>query len=100
LWTKDQTGDLRGSEWEPIKILLDGYVFSNKMNTPNQNTSLTQTTQVGQDHVAIGVLLVPGTNNQRSLLENAAQQATRSTNHTGQTGHLHRSDRSRPDHPN
>jgi hypothetical protein len=37
------------SEWELIKILLEGDENSNKMNT---------TTQVGQDHVATQVLLV------------------------------------------
>jgi hypothetical protein len=31
-----------GSEWKPIKILLEGDSYSNKMNTANQNTSPTQ----------------------------------------------------------
>jgi hypothetical protein len=40
---KDGTGDQRGgSEWEPIKFLLEGDGYSNKMNTANQNTSPTQ----------------------------------------------------------
>jgi hypothetical protein len=40
----DQTCDQRerGSEWEPIKILLEGDDYSNKTNTANQITSLTQ----------------------------------------------------------
>jgi hypothetical protein len=34
-----ETGDHRGgSEWEPIKILLKGDCYSNKMNTANQIT--------------------------------------------------------------
>jgi hypothetical protein len=37
---KDQTGEPeRGSEWEPIKILLEGDRDSNKMNTAS-NTRL------------------------------------------------------------
>jgi hypothetical protein len=45
-----------GSAWEPIKILLKGDRDSNKMNS-NTNVS-DSTTQVGQDHVATGVLLI------------------------------------------
>jgi hypothetical protein len=45
-----------GSEWEPIKILLEGDENSNKMNTAS-NTRLRLTTQVGQAHVATGVPL-------------------------------------------
>jgi hypothetical protein len=45
-----------GSEWEPIKILLEGDESSNKTNTAS-NTRLRLTTQVGQAHVATGVLL-------------------------------------------
>jgi hypothetical protein len=52
-----------GSEWEPIKILLEGDGDSNKMNTAS-NTRLRLTTQVSQDHTATGVLLTLGTNNQ------------------------------------
>jgi hypothetical protein len=37
----------RGSEWEPIKILLEGDGNSNKTNTAS-NTRLQLTTQVGQ----------------------------------------------------
>jgi hypothetical protein len=36
-----------GSEWEPIKILLEGDGGSNKMNTAS-NTHLWLTTQLGQ----------------------------------------------------
>jgi hypothetical protein len=50
-----------GSEWEPIKILLEGDGSSNKMNTAS-NTRLRLTTQVGQAHVATGVPLDLGTN--------------------------------------
>jgi hypothetical protein len=54
-----------GSEWEPIKNLLEGDVNSNKMNTAS-NTRLRLTTQVGQAHVATGVPLDLGTNKQPS----------------------------------
>jgi hypothetical protein len=47
-----------GSEWEPIKILLEGDENSNKMNTAS-NTRLRHTTKVGQAHVATGVPLDP-----------------------------------------
>jgi hypothetical protein len=50
-----------GSEWEPIKILLDGDKNSNKTNTAS-NTRLRLTTQVGQAHIATGVPLDLGTN--------------------------------------
>jgi hypothetical protein len=46
----------RGSEWEPIKILLEGEGCSNKTNTAS-DTRLRLTTQIGQVHVATGVLL-------------------------------------------
>jgi hypothetical protein len=49
-----------GSEWEPIKILLEGDGDSNKTNTAS-NTRLRLTTQVGQVHVATGVPLDLGT---------------------------------------
>jgi hypothetical protein len=49
---KDRYGEpKRGSEWEPIKILLKGDEDSNKTNTAS-NTRLRLTTQVGQAHVA------------------------------------------------
>jgi hypothetical protein len=73
---KDRSGDQRrGSEWELIKILLEGEGNSNKMNTTSK-TRLRLNYQVGQDHVATGVLLILGTNNHLHLLENAAEQAT------------------------
>jgi hypothetical protein len=60
---KDRYGEPErgGSEWEPIKILLEGDGNSNKMNTAS-NTCLRLTTQVGQAHVATGVALDLGTN--------------------------------------
>jgi hypothetical protein len=54
-----------GSEWEPIKILLEGDGNCNKMNKAS-NTRLRLTTQVGQALVATGVPLDLGTNTQPS----------------------------------
>jgi hypothetical protein len=54
-----------GSEWEPIKILLERDGDSNKTNMAS-NTRLRLTTQVGQDNAATGVLLDLGTNKQPS----------------------------------
>jgi hypothetical protein len=54
-----------GSEWELIKILLEGDGDSNKTNTAS-NTRLLITTQVGQAHAANGMLLDLGTNKQPS----------------------------------
>jgi hypothetical protein len=54
-----------GSEWEPIKILLEGDEDSNKTNTAS-NTQLRLTTQVGKADVATGVPLDRGTNTQPS----------------------------------
>jgi hypothetical protein len=69
---KDRYGEPeRGSEWEPIKILLEGDGGSNKMNTAS-NTRLRLTTQVGQDHIATGVLLALGTNHQHHRPKNVA----------------------------
>jgi hypothetical protein len=82
----------RGSEWEPIKILLEGDGNSNKTNTAS-NTRLRFTTQVGQIHVATGVLLNLGTNFQPYRPEDAAEHQT-SSPLTGQTGEHHQSDRS------
>jgi hypothetical protein len=85
--TANQRG---GSEWEPIKILLEGDGGSNKMNTAS-NTHLRITTQVGQAHAATGVLLDLGTNSQPHRPENAAEQNTRaSLTYTGQAGKQHR----------
>jgi hypothetical protein len=84
----------RGSEWEPIKILLEGDGNSNKMNMTS-NTRLRLTTKVGQAHVATGVPLDLGTNTQSSDPRNAAEhQSSSLQTHTGQTGEHHRSDRS------
>jgi hypothetical protein len=61
---KDQYGEPeRGSEWEPIKILLEGEEDSNKTNTTS-NTRLRLTTKVGQAHATTEVLLDLGTNKQ------------------------------------
>jgi hypothetical protein len=65
-----------GSEWELIKILLEGDGGSNKMNTAS-NTRLRLTTQVGQAHVATRVLLDLGTNYQPYRPENAAEHNPR-----------------------
>jgi hypothetical protein len=65
-----------GSEWEPIKILLEGDRDSNKTNTAF-NTRLRLTTQVGQVHVAIGVPLDLGTNKQPSEPKHAQQKLAR-----------------------
>jgi hypothetical protein len=75
---KDRTGDRRGgSEWEPIKILLEGDVLSNKMNMAYQNTTPTRTTQICHDHIVTEVLLILGENNHRNLLEKVAKRTTR-----------------------
>jgi hypothetical protein len=83
-----------GSEWEPIKIFLEGDRNSNKMNTAS-NTRLRLTTKVGQAHVATGVPLDLGTNTPPTDPRNAAENQTSSLKtHTGQTGEHNRSDRS------
>jgi hypothetical protein len=87
------------SEWEPIKILLEGDGNSNKMRTAS-NTRLRLTTKVGQAHVATGVPLDLGTNTQPSDPRKAAEHLTSSLQtHTGQTGETHRSDRLQPESP-
>jgi hypothetical protein len=78
-----------GSEWEPIKILLEGDGDSNKMNTAS-NTRLRLTTQVGQVHAATEVLLDLGTNKQPSEPKHTN---THSGNLHGLLPELHRSDR-------
>jgi hypothetical protein len=78
-----------GSEWEPIKILLEGDGDSNKTNTAS-NTRLWLTTQVGQAHAATGVLLDLGTNKQPS---EPKQTNTHSGNLHGLLPVLHWSDR-------
>jgi hypothetical protein len=59
-----------GSEWEPIKILLEGDRNSNKMNWLGRTPKITRSTLlpfVSQNNVATEVLLVLGTNNTSSL---------------------------------
>jgi hypothetical protein len=76
-----------GSEWEPIKILLEGDENSNKTNTAS-NTRLRLTTQVGQAHAATGVDL--GTYKQPS---EPKRTNTHSENLHSLLPVLHRSDR-------
>jgi hypothetical protein len=78
-----------GSEWEPIKILLEGDGDSNKTNTAS-NTRLRLTTQVGQAHTAIGMLLDLGTNKQPFQPKHTK---THNGNLHGLLPVLHRSDR-------
>jgi hypothetical protein len=64
------------------------------MNTAS-NTRLRLTTQVGQAHAAIGVLLDLGTNSQPHRPENTKEHNTRAfLTYTSQVGKHHRSDRS------
>jgi hypothetical protein len=83
------TNQRGGSEWEPIKILLEGDRNSNKTNKAS-NTRLLLTTQVGQAHVATGVPLDLGTNKQPSKPKHTN---THSRNLHGLLPVLHRSDR-------
>jgi hypothetical protein len=64
---KDRYGEPKrgGSEWEPIKIVLEGDADSNKKNTAS-NTCLRLSAQVGQAHVVTGVPLDLGTKTQPS----------------------------------
>jgi hypothetical protein len=78
-----------GSEWEPIKNLLEGDGDSNKTNTA-YNTRLPLITQVGQAHAATEVLLDLGTNKQPS---EAKHTKTHSENLHGLLPVLHWSDR-------
>jgi hypothetical protein len=89
-WRNEAANQRGGSEWEPIKILLEGDEYSNKMNTAS-NTRLRLTTQVGQVHATTRVLLNLGTNFQPHRLENAAEHQNSSPlTNTGQTGEQHR----------
>jgi hypothetical protein len=59
-----------GSEWELIKILLEGDWSSNKMNSLGRTPKITHFALlpfVWQNHVATGVLLVLGTNTTSKL---------------------------------
>jgi hypothetical protein len=78
-----------GSEWEPIKILLEGDGNSNKTNKAS-NTRLQLTTQVGQAHVATGGPPDLETNTQPSEPKHTK---THSGNLHGLLPVLHRSDR-------
>jgi hypothetical protein len=87
---KDRYGEPeRGSEWEPIKILVEGDGDSNKTNTTS-NTRLRLTTQVGHVHAATEVLLDLGTNKQPPEPKHTN---THSGNLHGLLPVLHRSDR-------
>jgi hypothetical protein len=68
----------RGSEWEPIKILLEGDWNSNKMNSLGRTPKITRSAllpSVCQNHVATGVLLVLGTNTTSNLNTHAPATA-------------------------
>jgi hypothetical protein len=124
-WRTETANQRGGSEWEPIKILLEGDGNSNKMNSAS-NTRLRLTTQVGQAHAATRVPLDLGTNTQPSdprTQRNTKPRVYRATPvrlvsttgqtgpcwwnwatftkwlHTGQTSETHRSDRSQPESP-
>jgi hypothetical protein len=87
---RDRYGELEGgSEWEPIKIFLQGDGDSNKTNTAS-NTRLRLTTQVGQCHATTGVLLDLGTSKQPSEPKHIK---TQSGNLLVLLPVLHRSDR-------
>jgi hypothetical protein len=87
---KDRYGEPEGggSEWETIKILLEGVGDSNKTNTTS-NTCLRLTTQVGQAHATTKVLLDLGTNKQ---LSEPKHNNTHIGNLHGLLPVLHRSD--------
>jgi hypothetical protein len=88
---KDRYGEPQrgGSEWELIKILLEGDEDSNKTNTAS-NTRLRPTTQVGHVHASTEVLLDLGTNTQ---LSEPKHTDTHRGNLHGLLPVLHRSDR-------
>jgi hypothetical protein len=87
---KDRYGEPEGgSEWEPIKILLEGDGDYNKTNTAS-NTRLRLTTKVGQAHATTEVLLDLGTNKQPFEPKHTN---THSGNLHGLLPVLHRSDR-------
>jgi hypothetical protein len=88
-WRTDTANQGGGSEWEPIKILLERDGNSNKTNTAS-NTRLQLTTQVGQVHAATRVLLNLGTNTQPSEPKHTIMH---SGNLHGLLPVLHRSDR-------
>jgi hypothetical protein len=89
---KDRLGDQRGgSEWEPIKILLEGDWNSNKMNSLGRTPKITRSAllpSVWQNHVATGVLLILGTNTTSNLNSYAPTIAETTREPTIQRGRL------------
>jgi hypothetical protein len=87
---KDRLGDQRGgSEWEPIKNLLEGDWNSNKMNSLGRTPRITRSAllpSVCQNHVATGVLLVLGTNTTSNLNSYAPTTAETTRKPTVQRG--------------
>jgi hypothetical protein len=81
-----------GSEWELIKIILEGDGNSSKMNMAS-STRLRLTTKIDQAHVAIGVPLDLETNTRPS--DPRTQRNTKPRVY----GEHHRSDRSKPESP-
>jgi hypothetical protein len=90
LWRTDTTNQRGGSEWEPIKILLEWDESSNKTNTA-YNTRLRLTTQVGQVHAATGVLMDLGTNKQPSEAKHTNTLLTQNRHLTPSTQQAERS---------
>jgi hypothetical protein len=67
-----------GSEWEPIKILLEGDWNSNKMNSLGRTPKITHSAllpSICQNHVTTGVLLVLGANTTSNLNTHAPTTA-------------------------
>jgi hypothetical protein len=67
-----------GSEWELIKILLEGDWNSNKMNSLGRTPKITHSAllpSICQNHVATGVLLVLGANTTSNLNTHAPTTA-------------------------
>jgi hypothetical protein len=83
----------RGGEWEPIKILLEGDLNSNKMNSLGRTPKITRSTllpSVCQNHVATRVLLVLGTNTTSNLNSYAPTTAETTRELAVQRGQLDR----------
>jgi hypothetical protein len=77
-WRTDYATREGGSEWEPIKILLEGDWNSSKMNPLGRTPKITHSTllpSVCQNHIATGVLLVLGTNSNSNLNTHAPTTA-------------------------
>jgi hypothetical protein len=80
-----------GSEWEPIKILLEGDENSNKMNSLGRTPKITHSAllpSICQNHVATGVLLVLGTNTTSNLNTHAPTTAKTTRKPAVQRGRL------------